>query len=235
MSETPNTPMWGGPTPIGDSASASVNSNPSDSSNSGSDPVVSGSTAPVTSNEPTTIEEAQAAPSSDPAPATSDPAPATVGSVDPKDAAPVNSGFVSSDTDLHTDVIIGDKESLGYEGEPKEVEVAYTYPTHLDPNRQADPHGIYLDDVQRSQAEVQRAKVEDREPDLENPPAIASTPLMTTIQAAGLVDGAAVVPVDSYENVQVGGGNPNVVPTPEYPDRNESVQQADAKASEKSE
>lgn len=51
------------------------------------------------------------------------------------------------------------------------------YVNHLDPNRSL-PGGVYLDDVQREAAEIQRAKGEDREPDLENPPAIQSTPVI---------------------------------------------------------
>jgi hypothetical protein len=38
--------------------------------------------------------------------------------------------------------------------------------------------GPYLDDVEREEAEIRRAKVEGREPDLENPPASAGTVLV---------------------------------------------------------
>lgn len=44
-------------------------------------------------------------------------------------------------------------------------------------NRGRQP-GIYLDIVERQQSEIQRAAAEDREPDLENPPANAGTPLV---------------------------------------------------------
>lgn len=39
--------------------------------------------------------------------------------------------------------------------------------------------GPYLDDVEREEAEKRRAKVEGREPDLDNPPATAGTLLVT--------------------------------------------------------
>lgn len=45
--------------------------------------------------------------------------------------------------------------------------------------------GPYLDQIAKEQAEIQRAKLEGREPDLDNPPAVAGTPLVT---AAELVD-----------------------------------------------
>lgn len=44
--------------------------------------------------------------------------------------------------------------------------------------------GPYLDIVERERAETLRAKVEDREPDYENPPAVAGTPLVTGPQLA---------------------------------------------------
>lgn len=60
----------------------------------------------------------------------------------------------------------------------EEVDVDFFYPTKLDPARQISPTGIYLDDEMRRQAEIQRAKIEDREPDLENPPAYQGSPLL---------------------------------------------------------
>lgn len=38
--------------------------------------------------------------------------------------------------------------------------------------------GIYRDELEAEQAEVRRAKLEDREPDLDNPPATAATQLV---------------------------------------------------------
>jgi hypothetical protein len=46
-----------------------------------------------------------------------------------------------------------------------------------DPNRRIPGTNPYLDDLERERAEIVRAKVEDREPDLENPPAVQGTPL----------------------------------------------------------
>jgi hypothetical protein len=40
------------------------------------------------------------------------------------------------------------------------------------------PGGIYLDVQERERAELSRAKSEGREPDLDNPPAVAGTPLV---------------------------------------------------------
>src|SRR5690348_10189923 len=39
--------------------------------------------------------------------------------------------------------------------------------------------GPYLDHVERIQAEINRANIEEREPDLDTPPATAGTPLVT--------------------------------------------------------
>lgn len=54
----------------------------------------------------------------------------------------------------------------------------FYYPTKLDPMRQVPGTSRYLDDVQREEAEIARAKVEGREPNLKNPPAMQSTPLV---------------------------------------------------------
>lgn len=53
----------------------------------------------------------------------------------------------------------------------------FVYVNKLDPMRSL-PGGVYLDDVERERAEIARAKVEGREPDLDNPPAIQSTPVV---------------------------------------------------------
>jgi hypothetical protein len=118
--------------------------------------------------------------------------------------APVNSGYVTSDTTTIHDVDGIDRETLAYEGDPKDEEVAYTLVTHLDPQRQKDPHGVYLDDIQRRDAEVVRARQEGREPDLENPAVTCSDTLIPTVQAAGLAPSGAAVPVSTYESVNVG-------------------------------
>lgn len=61
------------------------------------------------------------------------------------------------------------------------VEEDFVYPHEADPRR-ALPGGVYLDQVQREKAEIARAKAEGREPDLDNPPAAAGTPLVSKKQ-----------------------------------------------------
>lgn len=51
--------------------------------------------------------------------------------------------------------------------------------------------GPYLDLVERERAETLRAKVEDREPDYENAPAVAGTPLVTGPQLAAMANPAS--------------------------------------------
>lgn len=51
--------------------------------------------------------------------------------------------------------------------------------------------GPYLDIVERERAEILRAKVEDREPDYDNPPAVAGTPLVTGPQLAFMANPSA--------------------------------------------
>jgi hypothetical protein len=103
--------------------------------------------------------------------------------------APANSGFVESRKQEE------DERNESVNGEPHEVEVDFTYVTHLDPARQRDPNGVYLDDVMRAQAEIVRARQEGREPDLENPGPTASDVVVRTSVAKQLVDGTAEVPV----------------------------------------
>lgn len=70
--------------------------------------------------------------------------------------------------------------------------------------------GPYLDDLEKEAAEIQRAKVEGREPDLDNPGAIVGTPLVprhylretdTDHSHEALADNVELVnePVSSYE------------------------------------
>ena len=56
--------------------------------------------------------------------------------------------------------------------------------------------GIYLDAVEREAAEVIRAKKEDREPDLDNPPATAGTPLVLAGQLATDPNNGMTYPTD---------------------------------------
>ena len=93
---------------------------------------------------------------------------------------------------------------LHYTGEPKEQDQSFTYPTHTDPMRQLPKTSLYLDDVQRESAEIQRAKVEGREPDLENPPAIQGTPLLPSYVVQANLPGDHVVSEDVVLPVVVG-------------------------------
>lgn len=68
--------------------------------------------------------------------------------------------------------------------ETKTQATEFFFPTHTDARRYqpGGRNGVYLDDVMREQAEIQRAKIEGREPDLDNPPAVVSTPLVMATQ-----------------------------------------------------
>lgn len=100
-------------------------------------------------------------------------------------------------------------KAYNYLGEPKLAEVDFVYATHLDPNRQNDPNGVYLDDVQRANAEVQRARIEGREPDLKNPPSTCGTQVLPTHVARTLVAGDLDVPVDFSQEIMVGVNEEN--------------------------
>jgi hypothetical protein len=91
-----------------------------------------------------------------------------------------------------------------YDGEPKTVDQDFVYPTHQDPMRKLPGTSRYLDDVERENAEIARAKAEDREPDLENPPAIQGTPLVASHVYQGSVPGDVDVQVDKTLPVVVG-------------------------------
>lgn len=61
--------------------------------------------------------------------------------------------------------------------------------------------GPYLDQVEAREAEIRRAAIEGREPDLENPPATAGQPLVTSEQLIAH-SGANNVPSQENNNVQ---------------------------------
>lgn len=52
--------------------------------------------------------------------------------------------------------------------------------------------GPYLDEEERRLAEVRRAAIEDREPDLKSPPASAGTPLVTAGELAAMANPASI-------------------------------------------
>ncbi len=90
------------------------------------------------------------------------------------------------------------------DGKPELKEQEFTIVAHTDSERQKDPHGVYLDDVQRAQAETIRARVEGREPDYANPGTTASDVVVPSHVARQNVDGNAHVPVAFKQEVMVG-------------------------------
>jgi hypothetical protein len=91
--------------------------------------------------------------------------------------------------------------SVSYPGGPaapvpdtKVEDVDFVHVHHLDEQRKLPGTAPYLDDVNRQNEEVQRAKVEGREPDLANPPSTQGTPLRPVASVGVPVpEGAAVV------------------------------------------
>lgn len=59
--------------------------------------------------------------------------------------------------------------------------------------------GPYLDLVEREKAETLRAKVEGREPDYENAPAVAGTPLVTAGQLVAMANQTSVPSQSSHD------------------------------------
>jgi hypothetical protein len=104
-------------------------------------------------------------------------------------------------------------EEADYVGPREVVDKDFTYPTHTDPQRYVDGHnhGIYLDDEMRRAGEIQRAKVEGREPNLENPPAVQGTPLLPTAVVKKSLPGDHVVDPDVTLEVAVGINEDNLV------------------------
>ncbi len=107
---------------------------------------------------------------------------------------------------------ITDPEGPDYMGEPEVIDREFAYPTHADPMRYVGPanYGTYLDDEQRKIAEVKRAEVEGREPDLENPPATQGTPLQLVTEVRKYLPGDFVVEADKELPVVVGVAEDNL-------------------------
>ncbi len=99
-------------------------------------------------------------------------------------------------------------ENPDYVGTPKTVDKEFTYPTHV--GRAANDHGVYLDDVQRREAEILRAKIEGRKPDLKNPPAVQGTPLFLTTDVRKNQPGDVNVESDVSLPVVVGVAEDNL-------------------------
>ncbi len=66
--------------------------------------------------------------------------------------------------------------------ETETVEKGFVFQHNLDPARQIPGTSKYLDFELRQQAEIDRARVEGREPDLENPPGMQGTPYRSADQ-----------------------------------------------------
>lgn len=101
-------------------------------------------------------------------------------------------------------------ENVDYVGPQTMVSQDFTYPTHTDPMRANTSPGIYLDDVEREKAEITRAKLEGREPDLDNPPSTQGTPLLPTHTVRASLPGDVVVEPDVSLEVSVGVPDSNL-------------------------
>lgn len=91
-----------------------------------------------------------------------------------------------------------------YDGERKTVEQGFVIHQHLDPMRQRDPNGIYLDDKRRREAEVVRARVEGREPDFDNMGTTAGESVIPVHVAEAFAKPEAIVVPDFKLPVVVG-------------------------------
>lgn len=127
------------------------------------------------------------------------------GSTDPQGKqAKTSEQGVTTKQDNHENTSTLKAVDLGYTGKPKKQDQDFTYPTHTDPARKLPKTSLYLDDVQRENAEIQRAKVEGREPDLENPSSTQGTPLLPSYVVQSSLPGDHVVSPDVTLPVVVG-------------------------------
>lgn len=139
--------------------------------------------------------------------------------VEGNDPSATNTGDLSVNVD-DTDVVVNsmgnayqgqpnldkdDPESAAYDGPETTIDQKYTYATYTDPARQRDPNGVYLDDLERNKAEVIRAKIEGREPQLGlDAPAYGGDVIVPIEQAAKQLPGDYTIPVVSTLPVSVG-------------------------------
>ena len=110
------------------------------------------------------------------------------------------------------------------DGERREVKQGFNTVAHMDPARQRDPHGVYLDDQRRRDAETVRAQVEGREPDYDNPPYTAGDYVVATHVAEQHAQPGTVVTAEKELPVVVGDHYPE--------DEDESVTDEDNRAVE---
>lgn len=106
-------------------------------------------------------------------------------------------------------------DNVDYVGPRKEVARDYSIAQEADPQRRrpgADLNG-YADREQRVRAEIIRAQVEGREPDLENPPPSAGTPLKPTevLKEQFPTPGADEIPVNVVVPQVIGTDDPDTL------------------------
>lgn len=153
-----------------------------------------------------------------------------------ENATSVNTAYIEPSEDETND----DAFDPNYDGEPKTVEMEFVYKAHLDPARQKDPHGSYGDDEQRRQVEIQRARVEGREPDFDNMgPTVGDVVVPKHVAQGSNFHSNNEVPVAFTADVVVGSpaptdadGNPVENDTPEEVEGANSVSQGQLMASE---
>ena len=120
--------------------------------------------------------------------------------------APSNTAFVQDEFDKQAEAARAANPETGVEVKEREFVIVQ----HTDPARQRDPNGIYLDDVIRRDAETQRARIEGREPDYENPGTTASDVVQPVETVQKELVAGAVIPVAFTQKVPV--GSPSVSP-----------------------
>jgi hypothetical protein len=93
-----------------------------------------------------------------------------------------------------------------YAGEQKTVEKEFVIKQHMDPERQKDKFGLYGDDLMRRRVEVERARVEGREPDFDNMGPTVGDVVITKQVAEGMASATPVqgVPVAFTADVSIG-------------------------------
>lgn len=83
------------------------------------------------------------------------------------------------------------EEHANYEGEPKTVDREFMYAQDSDARRLM-PGGTYLDDVQRAEAETNRARLEGRKPDYKNMPSATGDVIVPKSEALRRFTGSEV-------------------------------------------
>ena len=118
----------------------------------------------------------------------------------------INTAYVERE-DKDEDEFDLERDGAG-DGERREVTMGFNTVAHMDPARQRDPHGVYLDDQRRRDAETVRAQVEGREPDYDNPPYTAGDYVVATHVAEQHAQPGTVVTAEKELPVIVGDHYP---------------------------